>query len=248
MACSLLVWARGWRGAEVSMIVDVDLLILLSLACFICLLTSIVGLSGSLLNSRPILALYTFLLWPCLVSKLVVGYISYKRANFRLDRKLNMVWSRYLTNLDRLRIQENLQCCGYYSPLHQATFSRMCYPRTNLPGCKGPLFAAESLSLRRLYRATFSLVFVHLVNILVSLLCSNHVNVNFGKGLTPRRYRLNGTHVEINAAGAMRELDDLDEYRRRSMKRQLGLGLANMDRDEALRHHQERESLHYSSS
>jgi len=68
----------------------------------------VVGLCGTILNSRPILSLYAFLLWPTLVSLLVVGYSSYKRENLRLDRKLNMAWSRYFDDLDRLRIQNNV--------------------------------------------------------------------------------------------------------------------------------------------
>lgn len=38
------------------------------------------------------------------------------------------------------------------------------------------------------------------------MLCSNHVNVTFGKGLTPRQYRLDMTHVRANAVSIMRAL------------------------------------------
>jgi hypothetical protein len=186
--------------------VNLDLTSVLSVASSLCLLTSIVGLSGSILNSRPILALYAFLLWPSLLSMLTVGYTSYKRNNLRLDLKLNQTWSRYLSDLARLRIQDNLHCCGYYSPLHQATFSRYCYPRTTLPGCKGLLFRYEKKTLRSLYTAVFTIVFVHLTAIALSLLCSNHVNNCFGKGLTPRAYRLDVGHVRRNAVNIIRVL------------------------------------------
>ena len=36
----------------------------------------------------------------------------------------------------------------------------------------------------------FGIVPVHLFNIFIALLCSNHVNRSFGKGLVPRQYRL----------------------------------------------------------
>ncbi|PWN54302.1 hypothetical protein IE53DRAFT_308644, partial [Violaceomyces palustris] len=187
---ALLTWARTWTRADVSVVADSDILIFLTLASFLCVFTSVVGLCGAMLNSRPILALYAFLLWPTLASMLVVGYTSYKRENLRLDRKLNMAWSRYYDDLDRLRLQNNLHCCGYYSPLHEATFSRNCYPRTSLPGCKGKLYRYEKEALRRLYSCVFGFVFLHLANIVIALLCSNHVNETFGKGLTPRAYRL----------------------------------------------------------
>ena len=125
---SLMTWAGAWDGARLSVIVDPDIVIrgwqdrrgpsgtlsssppslhsVLSVASSLCLLTSIVGLSGTILNSRPILALYSFLLWPSLLSMLSVGYTGYKRNNLRLDLKLNQTWSRYLNDLARLQVQE----------------------------------------------------------------------------------------------------------------------------------------------
>ncbi|KAE8258502.1 hypothetical protein A4X13_0g1648 [Tilletia indica] len=206
LVASLLTWSRSWGHADVTVVADTDILIFITLASFLCVLTSVVGLCGAILNNRPILALYAFLLWPTFISMMVVGYSTYKRANLRLDRKLNMAWSRYYTDLDRLRLQNNLHCCGFYSPLHEATFSRSCYPRTTLPGCKGKLFRYERSALRTIYRIVFTLVFVHLGAIAASLICANHVNEQFGKGLTPRAYRLDMGHVRRNAVNIMRAL------------------------------------------
>ncbi|KAL9936570.1 hypothetical protein V8E36_004638 [Tilletia maclaganii] len=206
LVASLLTWSRSWGHADVTVVADTDILIFTTLASFLCVLTSVVGLSGAILNNRPILALDAFLLWPTFISMMVVGYSSYKRANLRLDRKLNMAWSRYYTDLDRLRLQNNLHCCGFYSPLHEATFSRTCYPRTTLPGCKGKLFRYERASLQFIYRTVFTAIFIHLGAIAASLLCSNHVNEQFGKGLTPRAYRLDMGHVRRNAVNIMRAL------------------------------------------
>ncbi|KDN45967.1 hypothetical protein K437DRAFT_223871 [Tilletiaria anomala UBC 951] len=214
----LLTWARTWSRADVNVVADTDILIFITLASFLCVFTAVIGLSGVLLNSRPILAIYTFLLWPALISILIVGYTAYKRANLRLDRKLNMAWSRYFDDLSRLRLQNNLHCCGYYSPLHQATFSRRCYPRTSLPGCKGKLYRYEMAALSITYKVTFSIVFVHLINIVCALLCSNHVNLTFGKGLTPRQYRLDMTHVRRNAFNIMKVLTDSAEQRGITLK------------------------------
>jgi hypothetical protein len=93
--------------------------IVLTLASLLCLFSSLVGLTGLLLNSRPILAFYAPLLWPCLLSLCLVGYTSYKRGALQLDRKLNQAWSQFVDDQDRLRIQNSLGCCGYYNPLRE---------------------------------------------------------------------------------------------------------------------------------
>lgn len=87
------------------------------------LFTSFVGLTGTLLSSRPILAFYNLLLWPTFISLALVGYTSFKRSNLQLDRKLNQVWSQFLNDQDRLRIQNELGCCGYYNPYRKPDYA-----------------------------------------------------------------------------------------------------------------------------
>jgi hypothetical protein len=94
----------------------VTVLLLFSL---LALFTSFVGLAGTLLSSRSILSFYCLLLWPTFISLALVGYSSFKRANVQLDRKLNQVWSQFLSEEDRLRIQNGLGCCGYYNPFRE---------------------------------------------------------------------------------------------------------------------------------
>jgi hypothetical protein len=174
---------------------DYDILILLTLASSILLFTALLGTTGTFLNSRPILAIYALLLWPALISIAAIGYTAYKRSAFALDRKLNLAWSQWYTPQGRLMIQDALECCGFYSALHDATLSAKCYPRTPLPGCKGALYRFEARNLARMWGAVFSLVPLHLVNIIVALLCANHVNERFGKGIMPKKYRLNQTDL-----------------------------------------------------
>lgn len=57
------------------------------------------------------------------------------------------------------------------------------------------------------WSAAFSIVPLHLINILVSLLCSNHVTQTFGKGLTPKQYRLTGADVRADAEKIALELE-----------------------------------------
>jgi hypothetical protein len=187
-------------------VADNDILILVTLAASITTFTALVGISGVFLNSKPILATYAVLLWPALASLLAVGYISYKRAAFSLDHKLNLSWSQYYTPVGRLLIQDSLQCCGYYNALHEGTPSNRCYPRTPLPGCKGKLYRFESDNLEIIWSAVFALVPLHLLNITIALLCANHLTRAFGKGMTPKQYRLSSMDVKADADKILRRM------------------------------------------
>jgi hypothetical protein len=169
-----------------------DILVLLTLASVIILLCSFVGITGTILNSRPILAVYALLLWPALVSMLSIGYTAYKRYAFSPAAKLDDAWSEYYTPSGRLILQNALGCCGYTSPAHEAVLSAQCYYRTQLSGCKGFLFRAQHEVLRWVWTSIFSLVPLHLLVLAIAFLCANHVTKRFGKGITPPRYRLNG--------------------------------------------------------
>jgi hypothetical protein len=180
-------------------VADGDLLILITWAASMLLFSALLGMTGTLLNSRPILAVYTLLLWPSFISLLSVGYVAYKRDTFSLDHKLNLSWSRRYNALDRLRVQDSLQCCGFYSTLHAITPSKRCYLRAPLPGCKRNLYNFEHQNLSRIWRAAFALVPLHLFNLVVALLCANHITNMFGKGIIPKQYRLSATDVKADA-------------------------------------------------
>ncbi|KAF9568755.1 hypothetical protein CPC08DRAFT_624895 [Agrocybe pediades] len=196
---ALMTWFNAWEQAEVLTVTDNDILILLTLAGTLTLVTACIGIAGTLLNSRPVLAAYTFLLWPCLLSILSVGYTSYRRAHLSLDHKLNFSWSRYYTVLGRRIIQDALGCCGYYSSMHEASPSKGCYLRTPLPGCKAKLFDFERTTLRAIWRTIFSVAPLHILNIVVALLCANHVTYVWGKRVMPKQYRLTPNDVKADA-------------------------------------------------
>lgn len=110
-------------------------------------------------------------------------------------------------------IQSSLRCCGYYSPLHEATISNKCYPRTPLPGCKGKLYRFERDNLSLIWSTTFSIVPLHLINIFVALLCANHVTGVFGKGITPRQYRLCEQDLKADAVKISEEMSKMQVER-----------------------------------
>lgn len=196
----LRTWFKTWAHADAFLVTDGDLLILLTLSGSILIFVAMIGFSGCILNSRPILAVYALLLWPALISMLVVGYISYKRYTFNLDSKLSMAWSEYYTDLGRLVIQNSLSCCGFYNVAHDSVPSTKCFIRTSLPGCKGKLYRLERANLAAMWSSVFGVVPVHLLNIVISLVCSNHVTRTFGKGIMPKQYRLTMRDVQESRA------------------------------------------------
>ena len=209
-------------------VADRDILILITSAASMLLFTALLGMTGTLLNSRPILAVYALLLWPAFISLLSVGYVAYKRDAFSLDHKLNLSWSRHYDTLGRLIIQDSLQCCGFYSTLHAASPSKRCYSRAPLPGCKGNLYNFEHQNLSRIWRAAFALVPIHMINLVVALLCANHMTNMFGKGLTPKQYRLSATDVK---ADAEKILDNVASYFRPHPSKALPANLFKDDKD-----------------
>ena len=163
------------------------------------------GITGTLLNSRSILAVYVLLLFPSFLSFVSVGYLTYKKATFSLDAKVSEAWHLWYDPGARTVLQGALGCCGWSGPLHGAAASGLCYARSPLPGCHGPLVYFERDILSSAAATVFSLVPVHLANIFAGLLCANHVTDRFGKGITPRRYRL--TAHDILSAGSAAAVD-----------------------------------------
>ena len=172
-------------------------LIISTAAATLAALTSIIGWAGILLNNRSFLAVYTFALWLCFALLVTPGYLTYKQRTFNLEGKINAQWSRNLGAEGRLRIQNRLHCCGYYSPFVEATVSQTCYARSVLPGCKDAFIKFEKHVLGLWYTVAFSLVPLQLVIMLIGLLCSNHVTYRFGKGMMPKAYRLSMASMAV---------------------------------------------------
>ncbi|KAG5727432.1 hypothetical protein E4T56_gene11917 [Termitomyces sp. T112] len=186
----LLTWFNIWVHADIIRVANRTELIISTLAACLAIFTSLIGWAGILLNNRAFLAVYTFILWIVFIFLLIPGYMTYKRHTFNLEGKINAQWSRDLGASGRLRVQNQLGCCGYYSPFVEATISQTCYARSVLPGCKLPYLQYERKILSTWYTTVFSLVPLHLYIMITGLLCSNHVTYRFGKGMMPKAYRL----------------------------------------------------------
>ncbi|KAI0640324.1 hypothetical protein C8Q77DRAFT_1044304 [Trametes polyzona] len=196
IAC-LLIWFNVWTHADIIRVGNRPELIVSTIAASLGVLTSLIGWSGILLNNRAFLAVYSFLLWICFALLVTPGYITYKKRTFNLEGKVNAQWSRDLGLDGRLRIQNQLHCCGYFNPFIEATVSQTCYARSTLPGCKGPYIKFEQTILERWYAVVFSVVPVQIAIMVAALLCSNHVTYRFGKGMMPKAYRLNMNSMAV---------------------------------------------------
>ncbi|WVW78427.1 hypothetical protein I302_100381 [Kwoniella bestiolae CBS 10118] len=190
LVSAILVWLNVFYQSDVIRVGNRTELIISTVAAVMIVLTSLIGYAGILLNNRAFLAVYTVLLWVCLALMVTPGYMTYKQKTFNLEGKINSQWSRALGSEGRLRIQDALRCCGYFSPYVEATVSPLCYSRSNLPGCKAKYIHLERHVLSIWVACSFGLVPAHILIIITSLLCSNHITYRFGKGLTPKRYRL----------------------------------------------------------
>jgi len=201
----LLIWFNVFKHSDIILTANSPELVTSTVAAALGLFTSVIGWAGILLNNRPFLAVYTFLLWLVFAALVIPGYLSYKRRAFNLEGKINSQWSRQLGSAGRLRVQNELQCCGYYNPYVEATVSASCYSRSALPGCKQDFLNFERFVLKHWYTSVFGLVPAHVFVMVSGLLCSNHVTYRFGKGMTPKAYRL-----DMNSVAAI--MDDYAKY------------------------------------
>jgi len=197
LICCLLTWFNVWHQADIIRAGSMTELIMSTLAASFGLFVSVIGWAGILMNNRSFLAVYSFLLWISLAFLVVPGYLTYKRRSLNLELKINAQWSQKLGSLGRLRIQNELNCCGYFSPYVEATISQTCYSRSVLPGCKKPYIDFQKFALQKWYTIVFSLVPVHILIMISALLCSNHVTYRFGKGMMPKAYRLSMNSMAV---------------------------------------------------
>ena len=167
----LLTWFDVWEKSFVIRTGNAPELILSTMTAIIGLFTSLIGWAGILLNNRGFLAWYTFLTWVTFAFLVSPGYMTYKRRTFNLEGKINAQWSRNINAKGRMLIQNQLNCCGYFSPFVEATVTQTCYARSILPGCKGPYILFEKALLAHWYKVVFALVPSHILIMVAGVLC-----------------------------------------------------------------------------
>ncbi|KAJ6455415.1 hypothetical protein C8R45DRAFT_1188068 [Mycena sanguinolenta] len=100
-----------------------------------------------------------------------------------LSGRLLIIWRCHGASTTPLRVGspfKTLRCFG--STLHEgAPESGYCYPPALPPGCKGKLrYCFDAPTLARSWATVFALDPLDPLNVLVALLCANHVMETFG--------------------------------------------------------------------
>ncbi|KAF7300008.1 Tetraspanin Tsp2 [Mycena kentingensis (nom. inval.)] len=234
----MLIWFDYIASSDVLRVANRTALIFSTLAASVALFASVFGWAGVMLNNRctssavifitlaanaesnaAFLAFYNLFLWFSFGFLVVPGYLTYRRWNLNLEGKINFEWSQLFDIDARRRIQNALHCCGYFSPFVEASISSTCYARSILPGCKAPYLSFQRHALQRWYITVFSIAAFHILVIVAALLCSNHVTYRFGKGMMPKRYRLDAAAVAIIVEEYGKQLKEQfgDEVARRAV-------------------------------
>ncbi|KAI8981975.1 Tetraspanin family-domain-containing protein [Mycotypha africana] len=200
MLFALLTYFKFYLRADVVVVGQPVILHLILATGVICLFTSLVGYTGIMLNNRCLLSFYSLFLWPCFGLMAAIGYTAYRKNKWNIEGKLSYQWHYTLSSDGRSRIQANLHCCGYKSFTDYHERSNKCFPRTLLPGCRYKYQQLTKEMLTWTYIVAFSMVPVHVLVMISALLCSNHINRTFGKGLPPKLYRLDYQGIVAVAA------------------------------------------------
>lgn len=82
--------------------------------------------------------------------------------------------------------------------------------------------------------AAFALAPLHIVNVVVALLCANHMTTTFGKGITPKKYRLSGVDVRTDAERILNGINtgEVRPVVRPEMSRASSSGVFREDRED----------------
>lgn len=151
----------------------------------LCIMTAIIGILGVRYKDRRYLAIQSLLLWLCFILITVVGYLAFKANTWNLKERLGVQWRHAMSASDQRAIEENLHCCGFENPSDHAIYFERCYPQSLLPGCQYKFYLFESDFLVKTYTITFAILPLHILIIIASLLCANHVEHQFGKRTRP---------------------------------------------------------------
>ncbi|KAJ7667524.1 hypothetical protein DFH06DRAFT_1182773 [Mycena polygramma] len=193
----LLTWFDIWEHADVVRVANRPELILSTLAASVAIFTSVIGFAGIVLNNRAFLAVYTFLLWVVFGLMVVPGYLTYKHRTLNLEGKINNQWSRDLGADGRLRIQNQLGCCGYLARSSRRQSAPHATRAASSRGAKRRTSTLRSSSSSAGTPCPLASSRCQIAVIVSGLLCSNHVTYRFGKGMTPKAYRLSMNSMAV---------------------------------------------------
>ncbi|ORX79277.1 hypothetical protein K493DRAFT_390891, partial [Basidiobolus meristosporus CBS 931.73] len=182
---SIVTWANGYLRAEVVVTSNKGILVITSVAGAGMILNAALGFYGIFTNNRRVLSVWAMAQWLLMGLVAAIGYIAYKRSLWNLRAKLGSQWRRFGFQ-ERYIIQNNLHCCGFQGPLDHPSLSKNCFTRSLLPGCLGKYYRFNAYLLQITCICAFSTLLPCLFLIVVSILCSNHVNNKWNRDHPPR--------------------------------------------------------------
>ncbi|KAI8332347.1 hypothetical protein BC941DRAFT_402433 [Chlamydoabsidia padenii] len=154
-------------------------------ASLLCIVTSIIGYIGIIHKNRLFLGYYSLMLWGCFALITTVGYLGFKQRTWNLKAQLGVRWRHDYTMEQRELLQANLHCCGFENPSDHAAYFSRCWAESLLPGCQHKFHLFENAFLLNAYTMAFSILPLHIIIMVVSILCSNHVDIVFGTRKRP---------------------------------------------------------------
>lgn len=134
MSVSILILAsltlsEGFNRANIiSYIINNSYIVLFLFIGIIGLIVGIVGITGLIISSKPILVIFSTLLWPLAAMCLAEGFLTYKVRDSKdfaitLNNQWNFLYDEYTLNnvsldintedLVAYEIQQEFQCCGF---------------------------------------------------------------------------------------------------------------------------------------
>ncbi|ORZ20620.1 hypothetical protein BCR42DRAFT_321759 [Absidia repens] len=143
------------------------------------------GYIGIVHKNRLCLGYYSLMLWGCFALITTVGYLGFKQRTWNLKAQLGVRWRHDYNPRQRELLQANLHCCGFENPSDHATYYSRCWAESLLPGCQHKFYLFENDFLLNTYTMAFSILPLHMVVMVVTLLCANHVDVVFGTRKRP---------------------------------------------------------------
>lgn len=185
LGLSIATYTRSYERAIVILVANKDILGVTFAASLLCVITSILGFIGILYKNRKLLAIYSLMLWVCFALIATAGYIGFKTRTWNLKAKLGVKWRHDYSVNERELIQDNLHCCGFDNPSDHAAYFSRCWAHSLLPGCQYKFYVFENTFLLYAYTAAFTVLPCHILVIIVSILCSNHVEHVFGNRKRP---------------------------------------------------------------
>ncbi|KAJ3005735.1 hypothetical protein HKX48_000493 [Thoreauomyces humboldtii] len=114
-----------YTEAALVRLVRMDVLFLATVTGAVATCVGLVGFTGAFLHRKKVVSIHGLLLWPVVAGLVVTGYMAYNQLNNHTwDDYLSDKWNGYQN--DRAYVQDQYNCCGYFSALDRPLYAGHC--------------------------------------------------------------------------------------------------------------------------